>query len=44
MIKKTKNIAKAFFLVLCEKAKNIRVDISGLLTFFIFFSFFSACL
>ena len=32
MIKKTKNVAKAL-LVLCDKAKNIRVGISGLLTF-----------
>ena len=33
MIKKTKNVAKAL-LVLCDKAKNIRVGIIGLLTFF----------
>ena len=32
MIKKTKNVAKAL-LVLCDKAKNIRIGISGLLTF-----------
>ena len=32
MIKKTKNVAKAL-LVLCDKAKNIRVGIIGLLTF-----------
>ena len=32
MRKKTKNVAKAL-LVLCDKAKNIRVGISGLLTF-----------
>ena len=38
MIKKTKNVAKAF-LALCDKAKNIRVGINGLLTFFIFFLF-----
>ena len=32
MIKNTNNVAKAL-LVLCDKAKNIRVGISGLLTF-----------
>ena len=31
MIKKTNKVAKAL-LVLCDKAKNIRVGISGLLT------------
>ena len=31
MIKKTKNVVKAL-LVLCDKAKNIRVGISGSLT------------
>ena len=32
MIKKTINVNKAL-LALCDKAKNIRVGISGLLTF-----------
>ena len=32
MIKSTNNVAKSF-LVLCDKSKNIRVGISGLLTF-----------
>ena len=32
MIKKTKNVAKAF-LALCDKAKNIRVGITVLLTY-----------
>ena len=32
MIKNTKNVAKAL-LVLCDKAKNIRVGISVLVTF-----------
>ena len=32
MIKKTHNVVKAV-LVLCDKAKNIAVGISGLLTF-----------
>ena len=32
MIKNTKNVAKAL-LVLCDKAKNIRVGISALLAF-----------
>ena len=32
MIKNTNNVAKSF-LVLCDKAKNIRVGVSGLLTF-----------
>ena len=41
MIKKTKNVAKVL-LVLCDKAKNIRVGFCVLLTFnstFVFLSF-----
>ena len=40
MIKKTKNVAKAL-LVLCDKAKNIRVGFYVLLTFNITFVFLS---